>query len=50
MEVFVWMGRNSSLDERKSASGAADVMPKPFLFNVEMLELLKVINILFLLF
>lgn len=25
LEVFVWMGRNTSLDERKSASGAADV-------------------------
>ncbi|XP_057978929.1 villin-4-like [Malania oleifera] len=24
VEVFVWMGRNSSLDERKSASGAAE--------------------------
>ncbi|KAF1891209.1 hypothetical protein Lal_00001351 [Lupinus albus] len=24
LEVFVWMGRNTSLDERKSASGAAD--------------------------
>jgi len=24
-EVFVWMGRNTSLDERKSASGVADV-------------------------
>ncbi|GAB4853554.1 hypothetical protein Ancab_017745 [Ancistrocladus abbreviatus] len=23
-EIFVWMGRNTSLDERKSASGAAD--------------------------
>lgn len=25
IEVFVWMGRNTSLDERKTASGAADV-------------------------
>ncbi|CAN4123769.1 unnamed protein product [Withania somnifera] len=24
VEVFVWMGRNTSLDERKAASGAAD--------------------------
>ncbi|KAK8635439.1 hypothetical protein V6N13_004176 [Hibiscus sabdariffa] len=24
LEVFVWMGRNTSLDERKSASGAAE--------------------------
>lgn len=24
LEVFVWMGRNTSLEERKSASGAAD--------------------------
>lgn len=24
LEVFLWMGRNTSLDERKSASGAAD--------------------------
>ncbi|KAF7838016.1 villin-4 [Senna tora] len=24
LELFVWMGRNTSLDERKSASGAAD--------------------------
>ncbi|XP_060193840.1 villin-4 [Lycium barbarum] len=24
IEVFVWMGRNTSLDERKTASGAAD--------------------------
>ncbi|KHN22680.1 Villin-4 [Glycine soja] len=24
LEVFAWMGRNTSLDERKSASGAAD--------------------------
>lgn len=26
LEVFLWMGRNTSLDERKSASGAADVI------------------------
>jgi len=25
LEVFAWMGRNTSLDERKSASGAAEV-------------------------
>jgi hypothetical protein len=25
LEMFVWMGRNTSLDERKSASGVADV-------------------------
>lgn len=24
-EVYVWMGRNTSLDDRKSASGAAEV-------------------------
>ncbi|KAJ4709284.1 villin 4 [Melia azedarach] len=28
MEVFVWMGRNTSLDERKSASGAAEELLK----------------------
>ncbi|KAL2928883.1 Villin-4 [Bienertia sinuspersici] len=28
-EVFVWMGRNTTLDERKSASGAAEVKPDP---------------------
>jgi hypothetical protein len=27
LEMFVWMGRNTSLDERKSASGVADVTP-----------------------
>lgn len=27
LEVFVWLGRNSSLDERKSASEVAEVMP-----------------------
>lgn len=26
LEVFVWMGRSTSLDERKSASGAAEVI------------------------
>lgn len=26
IEVFVWMGRNTSLDERKTASVAADVI------------------------
>ena len=26
LEVFVWMGRNTSLDERKSASAAAEVI------------------------
>lgn len=26
-EVFVWMGRNTSLDERKSASAVAEVLP-----------------------
>jgi len=26
LEVFVWMGRNTSLDERKSASGSTDVI------------------------
>lgn len=25
IEVFVWMGRNTSLDQRKGASSAADV-------------------------
>jgi gelsolin len=25
LEVFVWLGRNTPLDERKSASGATDV-------------------------
>lgn len=29
IEVFVWMGRNSTLDDRKSASGAAEVNPDP---------------------
>jgi len=28
LEMFVWMGRNTSLDERKSASGVADVTPR----------------------
>ncbi|KAH9653842.1 Villin-4 [Citrus sinensis] len=28
IEVFVWMGRNTSLDERKSASGAAEELLK----------------------
>ncbi|CAH9070492.1 unnamed protein product [Cuscuta epithymum] len=28
-EVFVWMGRNTSLDERKSASGATDELLSP---------------------
>lgn len=33
IEVFIWMGRNTTLDDRKSASGAADVKPDPlFLF------------------
>jgi gelsolin len=32
IEVFVWMGRNTSLDERKSASGAAEVMLNAFFF------------------
>ena len=27
LEVFVWMGRNTSLDERKNASSAAEVSP-----------------------
>lgn len=26
VEVFVWMGRNTSLDDRKSASKAAEVI------------------------
>jgi gelsolin len=26
LEVFVWLGRNTSLDERKRASGATDVI------------------------
>lgn len=26
LEVFVWMGRNTSLDDRKSASAAAEVI------------------------
>lgn len=26
LEVFVWMGRSTALDERKSASGAAEVI------------------------
>lgn len=30
LEVFVWMGRNTSLDERKTASGAAEVMASIF--------------------
>lgn len=28
LEVFVWMGRSTSLDERKSASAAAEVILK----------------------
>lgn len=27
-EVFIWMGRNSSLDERKNSSRAAEVIPQ----------------------
>lgn len=34
VEVFVWMGRNTSLDERKSASSAAEVSPSSFLSNL----------------
>ncbi|KAK7291876.1 hypothetical protein RIF29_07376 [Crotalaria pallida] len=40
LEVFAWMGRNSSLDERKSASGAADELingtgrPKSYITRV----------------
>lgn len=30
LEVFVWMGRSTSLDERKSASGAAEVIFSSF--------------------
>lgn len=30
VEVFVWMGRNTSLDERKAASGAAEVTISSF--------------------
>lgn len=26
LEVYVWMGRNTSLDDRKSASGVAEVL------------------------
>lgn len=35
-EVFIWMGRNSSLEERKNASRAAEVIHKTslvFYFN-----------------
>ena len=39
-KVFVWMGRNTPLDERKSASGAADVILHPF-FNVEIIKCLQ---------
>ncbi|CAJ2637793.1 villin-4-like [Trifolium pratense] len=40
LEMFVWMGRNTSLDERKSASGVADELvsgtdqPKPQIIRV----------------
>jgi gelsolin len=40
VEVFVWMGRNTSLDERKSASGAAEVILYP-IFNMEIIECLQ---------
>ncbi|RXH78631.1 hypothetical protein DVH24_002149 [Malus domestica] len=29
LEVFVWMGRNTSLDQRRSASGAAEELVRP---------------------
>lgn len=32
LEMFVWMGRNTSLDERRSASGAAEVLVVAFSF------------------
>lgn len=31
LEVFAWMGRNTSLDERKTASGVAEVINSPLL-------------------
>ena len=36
LEVFVWMGRTTSLDDRKTASGAAEVsgVLKSFVFVV----------------
>jgi len=34
VEVFVWMGRNTSLEDRKTASVAAEVLFSPFLFEV----------------
>ncbi|KAL8127073.1 hypothetical protein AgCh_014121 [Apium graveolens] len=41
-EVFVWMGRNTSLDERKSASGAAEellrTVPRPKTQIVRVME------------
>lgn len=30
LEVFVWMGRNTSLQDRKSASGTAEVIESSF--------------------
>lgn len=30
LEVYVWMGRNTSLDERKGASSVAEVIASPF--------------------
>ncbi len=37
LEVFVWMGRNTLLDERKAASGAAEVSLSPFIFTMDIL-------------
>lgn len=38
IEVFVWMGRNTSLDDRKTASKAAEVTPLIFLKHLGCLK------------
>jgi len=45
-EVFVWMGRNTPLDERKSASVAAEVILHPIFFNAEIIKCLQWYNFL----
>ena len=36
-EVYVWMGRSTSLDQRKSAGGAAEVKSDPFVYYLFLL-------------
>ncbi|TXG61066.1 hypothetical protein EZV62_012429 [Acer yangbiense] len=44
LEMFVWMGRTTSLDERKSASGAAEVIHIPFFMQYVLLILIEILN------